>query len=77
MFSMLTKLDEFKDRVEARKLAMKAMLVELRADTRHEAALAHDRMAASLAELETTIKDGWDNLTDTVKAKLDEWLERN
>jgi len=74
---MLTKMDELKDRVEARKLMMMAMLAELKADTRHEAAGARDKLVASLEELETAIKDGWENLTDAVKTKLDEWVERN
>jgi len=74
---MLTKIDELKDRIEARKLLINAKLVELRADARHEAAGIRDKLSASLSELETTLHDGWDNVNDSVRAKLDAWLARD
>ena len=74
---MLTITDELKDRIEARKLLINAKLVELRADARHEAAGMRDNRSASLADLETTLHDGWDNVNDAVRAKLHAWLARD
>lgn len=74
---MLNKSDELKDRVEAKRLALNARLVTLKADTRHEAIAAKDAVVRGLAELETTLVDGWDKVTDAVKTKLNDWLDRN
>lgn len=74
---MLNKTDELKDRVEAKRLELSARLVTLKADTRHEAIAAKDAVMKGLAELEVTLADGWDKVTDTVKTKLNEWLKSN
>ena len=74
---MLTKREELKDRIEARRHAMQAKLSELKADTRKEAAEARDKLERSLDELAETVKDGWDNMSDAVRDKLNRWLDRN
>ncbi len=74
---MLTKTDELKDRVEAKRLAMSAKLASLKADTRHEAIAAKEAITKGLGELEDTIKDGWDKATDAVRTKLNEWLAKH
>lgn len=74
---MLNKKDELKDRVEAKRLELSARLVTLKADTRHEAIAAKDAVVRGLAELEATLADGWDKVTDTVKTKLNDWLKAN
>ncbi len=73
---MLNKSDELKDRIEARKHALMAKYNELKADTRHEAAAGRDSLKARLSELEETLKDGWDNVSESVRAKLNGWLEK-
>jgi len=74
---MLNKSDELKDRVEAKRHELLALMETLKADTRHEAIAAKDRIKQGLAELDKTIEGGWDKITDAVKTKLDAWLERN
>lgn len=74
---MTMKTDELKDRVEAKRLHLMAKLTELKADTRHEAAAARDKIAAGLSDLEETIKDGWDTMSDAVRTKVNGWLDRN
>jgi hypothetical protein len=74
---MLSKSDELKDRVEARRHMLQAKLSELKADTRKEAAEARDKIKNGLDELEDAVKDGWDNLSDSVRDKLNRWLDRN
>lgn len=73
---MLDKKDELRDRVDARKHELMAKLAELKADTRHDAASARDRVKKELDELEVHIKDGWDKLTDGTRTKLNSWLSR-
>jgi len=74
---MLDKGDELRDRVEARKHELLAKYNELKADTRHEAAEARARMKARLDELELQLKSGWTKISDDVRTKLNQWLERH
>lgn len=73
---MIGKGEELKDRVEARKHQMLSKYNELKADTRKEASDARTKLKARLDELEETIKGGWNNMTDAVKSKLNQWLDQ-
>jgi hypothetical protein len=74
---MLTKQDELKDRVEATRHLLQARLAELKADTRHDAIAAKDKINSALEELDKTLGDGWDKATEAVTSKLSAWLTRN
>jgi hypothetical protein len=71
---MLSNTEQLKDRVEARRHELMAKYNELKADSRGDAASARDSVKAKLDELETTLKDGWDNLSDAVADRLNRWL---
>jgi hypothetical protein len=73
---MLTKTEELKDRIESRKHELLSKLHELKADSRKEAIEARRSVKARLDELEENLKDGWENMSDAVKTKLNEWLDR-
>jgi hypothetical protein len=73
---MLTKTDELKDRISARKHELMAKYKELSADAGSEARDTASKLKARLDELEQHTKDGWDKMTDQVKTKLNEWLDR-
>lgn len=75
--NMLDKSDELRDRVEARKHELLAKYNELKADTRREATEARDRVKTRLDELEVQLKSGWTKVSDDVRAKLNQWLERH
>ncbi|HET7500406.1 MAG TPA: hypothetical protein VFK02_05360 [Kofleriaceae bacterium] len=72
----MSKGDELRDRVEARKHELLAKYNDLKADGRHEAAEARTRLKARLDELEVHLKSGWTKISDDVRLKLDRWLER-
>jgi hypothetical protein len=72
---MLSNTDQLKDRINARKHELLSKYNELKADSRKEAAEARDKMKAKLDDLEDALKDGWDNLTDKVTARLNQWLD--
>jgi hypothetical protein len=74
---MITKQEELKDRVEARRLALQAKLHELKADARAEAAQARDKITKGLDDLAQTLEEGWDDLSDAARDKLNRWLDRN
>lgn len=67
---------QLKERVEARKHELLAKYNELKADTRREAGEARTRLKEQLDELEEAVKDGWTNMTEAVKSKLNDWLDR-
>ena len=73
---MLNHGDELRDRVEARKHELLAKYNELKADTRREALEARDKLKMRLDELEVQIRDGWTKVSDDVRAKLNQWLDR-
>ena len=74
---MLSKSDELRDRIEARKHELLAKLSELKADSRRDAADARTRVKAKLDELELHLKSGWDKVSDDVRTKLNKWLDRH
>jgi hypothetical protein len=73
---MFKKSDELKDRIEARKHELMSKYNELKADSRAEASTRRDSIKARLSELEDTLKDGWDNVSESVAGKLNGWLEK-
>lgn len=73
---MSGKSEELKDRVEARRHQLLSKYNELKADTRREASEARERLKARIDELEDSLKGGWNNMSDAVKAKLNQWLDR-
>ncbi|HZJ63527.1 MAG TPA: hypothetical protein VFD36_08360 [Kofleriaceae bacterium] len=66
-------------RVNTRRAELIFKLTELRASLHLDAVEAGDRVKARLSELSHIVKegvvDGWGNLGDTVKRKLDRWLD--
>lgn len=72
----MSKIDELKDRIEARKHEMLAKYNDMKADTRAETSVKRTAMKARLEELELYLKEGWDKMSDATRAKLDKWLEK-
>lgn len=73
---MISRNEELKDRIKARKSELESRYNELKADTRSEARVERDSVKAKLEELQEHLKDGWDRMTDNVSAKLNDWLDR-
>lgn len=68
----MDKVNQLKDRVEARKHELMSRLHDLRADSRRDADDEKKNIQARLDELADTIKDGWDRATD----RLELWLKK-
>ena len=58
-------------------LAWALHLVWFMLTTRAAAAEELTRVKKRLGEIEEAVKDGWDKVTDQVKAKLNDWLDKN
>ena len=74
---MLDRDKELKDRIIAKQKALESKYHELKAETRNEARTERDKIKERLDELQESVKDGWDKMTDKVKAKLNDWLSRD
>jgi hypothetical protein len=65
-------------RIKAHRAELLSKLVQLRANKRLVAKEAGDKLRAKLSDLAHIIKtgvvDGWGNLSDTVKHRLERWL---
>jgi hypothetical protein len=72
---MIEHKDELRNRVEAKKHELEARYLELKADTQERARDERDRVKRKLDELHEAVRDGWDNLSDRVAAKLSDWLK--
>jgi predicted trehalose synthase len=71
----MTQIDELKDRVEAKKLRLQAKISELKADTRSTSREEAQKLQSKLDALTDGVKGGWDNITDAVAGKLNDWLK--
>lgn len=66
---------ELKSRIEAKKKQLEAELAKAKADAHGSANDATEEIARKLEELESHLHDGWDNLSETVSKKLNDWLK--
>jgi hypothetical protein len=67
--------EELKSRVLEKKMMLEAKLEEAKADAKQVARVGAEQIEARLRDLERTVKDGWENVTEEVAARLNEWLK--
>jgi hypothetical protein len=66
---------ELKDRIEAKKKRIEAQVSEFKADARSTSREESEKLESKLDELADSLKDGWDEMTEAVAAKLNHWLK--
>ena len=66
---------ELKDRIEAKKKRIEAQISELKADTRSTSRDQSQKLPSKPEALDKSLKDGWDDLSDAVAGKLNDWLK--
>ncbi len=71
----MSQSDELKNRIEAKKLSLRAKIKELQADGQSASREEAKKLEARLDSLADSVKDGWDNLSDAVAGKLNDWLK--
>ena len=71
----MSQIDELKNRVEAKKLRLQAKINELKADTRSSSREEVQKLQSKLDALGDSVKGGWDNVTEAVAGKLNNWLK--
>lgn len=73
----MSEKQELKDRIDARRKRLEARLTELKADARGDASEARDRIQSRLDELRETYGERADEITESMAAKLNDWLARS
>ncbi len=71
----MSQKEELKNRVEAKKLRLQAKLKELQANASSDSREEIKKLEARLDALSESVKDGWDDLTEKVSSKLNQWLK--
>jgi hypothetical protein len=72
---IMSQKEELKNRVEAKKLRLQAKIKELQADASSTSRDEVNKLQTKLDGLSESVKDGWDDLTDAISGKLNEWLK--
>ena len=71
---MPNEMNELKLRVEARKKEIEAQIAKFKADSVGNKNDAIDSLQKKLRGLETDLKNGWENVSESIAAKLNRWL---
>jgi hypothetical protein len=71
----MSQSDELKDRIEAKKLSLRSKIKELQADGQSTSREEAKKLQAKLDSLSESVKGGWDNLSEEVAGKLNDWLK--
>lgn len=67
--------EELKHRVESKRKEFEAELERLKADSSADARDAQSSLEDKLGQIQDTLKDGWDNLTEDAAGKLNDLLK--
>ena len=73
----MSQKDELKDRIMAKRKRLEAQLSELKADARSASREQAQKLQSQLDELNENLKGGWDDLTEAVARKLNNWLKND
>lgn len=76
MMDKLSQKEELKDRVRAKRKEIEARLAQESADAKAQGRESKKQLEQKLEELNDLLKDGWDDLTEGVAAKLNTWLKK-
>lgn len=71
---MATEMTELKARVEAKKKELEAQIAKFKADSLGKSNDALETLQKRLNSLEGDLKNGWENVSESVAGKLNRWL---
>lgn len=74
---MTSEKEELKHRVEAKRKRLEAKLEEVQADAQSEYREQEARIKDRLFELQEILSKGWDDVTEEVSGRLNDWLKRS
>lgn len=77
MATFTPELQELRHRVEARRKRLEARLENLKADATGARNDAVQSIRSRLNELDRHLENGWENLTSTTVARINEWLKKS
>lgn len=71
---MGNEISELKLRVEAKKKELEAQIAKFKADSAGTRNDALEALQAKLTTLEGDLKNGWENVSESIAGKLNRWL---
>ena len=71
----MSQKEELKQRVEAKKLKLQAKIKDLQANASSDSRDEVRKLQIKLEELGESMKGGWEDLTEKVSGKLNQWLK--
>jgi chromosome segregation ATPase len=71
---MPSEMQELKLRVEAKKKQLEAQIAKFKADSVSDANETLEKLQKRLNSLEGDLKNGWENVSESVAGKLNRWL---
>lgn len=73
----MTEKKELRQRVDAEKKELQARLAQLKVKGTAAANDQAEKIEGELQDLENSLREGWDNLSEKAARKLNDWLDRN
>lgn len=71
----MSQTEELKSRITARRKQLEADLAKAKADAQGASNDVAESIQERLDELQTYLKDGWEDVSENVAARLNEWLK--
>lgn len=71
---MGNQMNELKLRVEAKKKELEAQIARFKADSAGNTNDAVEALQKKLSSLEGDLKNGWENVSESIASKLNSWL---
>ena len=67
--------EELKHRVLAKKHQLQEQLEKLQAEAHGSSKDQEEKLKEKLSEIESLLRNGWDNLSEAVTRRLNDWLK--
>lgn len=67
--------DELRNRIESKKHEIQKKIADYKADSSSEKRERIETLQGRLEELEKHVSDGWNDISESVAGKLNEWLK--
>ena len=71
----MSQASELRARIHAKRKQLEADLARLQAEGHAQSNAARAEIKRKLSDLDEYLHQGWDNVTEQVTAKLNQWLE--
>jgi len=72
----MSEVEELKQRIEAKKHEIQAEIAEKKADADASQRAEIERLEDKLADLRSRLEGGWEDVTESIASRLNDWLKK-